>query len=70
MDENSASWFFYILLAAGYGAFSVSGIHLDVVTRYIANQQEHHKKMTYREEIERLMKKYNVREYDPEYYWD
>lgn len=54
----------------GYGAFSLSGSHLDVVTRYIANQQEHHKKMTYREEVERLMKKYNVREYDPEYYWD
>lgn len=54
----------------GYGAFSVSGSHLEVVTRYIANQKHHHKKMTYREEVERLMEKYNVKEYDPEFYWD
>lgn len=54
----------------GYGAFSVSGSHLNGVTRYIANQREHHKKLIYKEEVERLMEKYNVKEYDPEYYWD
>ncbi len=54
----------------GYGAFSVSGSHIDVVTRYIANQKEHHKKLTYKEEIEKLMKKYNVQEFNPDYYWD
>lgn len=53
----------------GYGAFSVSGSHLAAVTRYIARQKEHHEKLTYREEVERLMKKYNVEEYNPEYYW-
>jgi REP element-mobilizing transposase RayT len=54
----------------GYGAFSLSGSHLNVVTKYIANQKKHHKHMTYREEVERLMRKYKVKEYDPEYYWD
>ncbi|MCG2589087.1 IS200/IS605 family transposase [Rhodohalobacter sulfatireducens] len=53
----------------GYGAFSVSCSHLDVVTEYIAHQNEHHKKVTYKEEIERLMDKYNVNEYEPAYYW-
>lgn len=54
----------------GYGAFSVSGSHLAAIRRYIARQKEHHKKLTYREEVERLMKKYNEEEYNPEYYWD
>lgn len=54
----------------GYGAFSLSGSHLNVVTKYIANQKKHHKHMTYREEVERLMRKYKVKEYNPEYYWD
>lgn len=54
----------------GYGAFSVSGSHMGVVSSYIANQKEHHKKMSYREEVERLIKKYRVTEYEPEYYWD
>lgn len=53
----------------GYGAFSVSGSHVDVVSNYIANQKEHHKNMTYREGVERLMKKYEVSEYEPKYYW-
>lgn len=46
------------------------GSHLIVVTRYIARQKEHYKKFTYREEVERLMKRYTVEEYNPEYYWD
>ncbi len=54
----------------GYGVFSVSSSHLAAVTKYIARQKEHHKQLTYREEVERLMKKYNVKEYNPEYYWD
>ncbi|MEX0662244.1 MAG: IS200/IS605 family transposase [Balneolaceae bacterium] len=53
----------------GYGAFSVSGSKIDVVSKYIANQQQHHMKMTYKEEIEKLMKRYNVAEYDPQYFW-
>ncbi|MGF1671098.1 MAG: transposase [Balneolaceae bacterium] len=52
----------------GYGAYSVSGSQINVVTRYIANQKEHHKKLTYKEEVEKLMNIYNVQEYKPEYY--
>jgi len=67
VQPNGVSSFYW---QKGYGAFSLSSSHLDVVSRYIANQKEHHKKFTYREEVERLMKKYNVSEYDPKYYWD
>ena len=40
----------------GYGGFSVSGSMVSKVTKYIRNQEEHHMKMTFREEYERFMK--------------
>jgi len=54
----------------GYGAFSVSQSQTGRVIKYISRQEEHHKKLTYREEIDGLMKKYKVEGYSPEYYWD
>jgi len=54
----------------GYGAFAVNVSHLDIVTRYIAHQKKHHQTMTYKEEIEKLMGKYNVNEYNPDFYWE
>ena len=54
----------------GYSAFSISASHVNAISRYIANQKKHHQKMTYRQEIEKLMRKYRVTEYDPSYFWD
>ena len=34
----------------GYGAFSYSHSHIDAVVKYILNQEEHHKKKTFKEE--------------------
>lgn len=45
----------------GYGAFSVSESMVKEVEKYIANQKEHHKKMTYEEEIDLFIKKYGVK---------
>ena len=53
----------------GYGAFSVNPSQLDIVTRYIENQHEHHKKKTFQDEHRAFLKKYNV-EYDERYVWD
>jgi REP element-mobilizing transposase RayT len=53
----------------GYGAFSVNPDEIDVVKRYIANQKEHHKKRTFKEEYLAFLKKYNV-DYDERYVWD
>ncbi|TLX70664.1 IS200/IS605 family transposase [Labilibacter sediminis] len=52
----------------GYGGFSVSSSKLEVVKRYIENQKEHHKKLSYQEEVKMFFKEYNL-EYNPEYYW-
>jgi REP element-mobilizing transposase RayT len=53
----------------GYGAFSVSPTHVRPLTAYIANQEEHHKTMSFQDEFRRLLQKYGV-EYDERYVWD
>ena len=39
----------------GYGAFSYTKSHTDKVSKYIENQKEHHKKVTYAEEVRRVL---------------
>jgi putative transposase len=53
----------------GYGAFSVNPSEVDIVIRYITNQHEHHRKITFQEEYRAFLKKYNV-DYDERYVWD
>jgi len=44
----------------GYGAFSVSPSLLEVVKRYIHNQEEHHRKRSFEEEFRALLDKAGV----------
>ena len=53
----------------GYGLFSVSPSHIEVLREYIENQEEHHKTETFQEELLRILKKYQV-PYDERYLWD
>lgn len=53
----------------GYGGFSVNPTETEVVIKYIQNQEEHHKKRTFKEEYRLFLKKYQV-EYDERYVWD
>ena len=53
----------------GYGAFSVSESNKSPVIAYIANQEMHHRKMTFQEEIRALLKKHSMR-FDERYIWD
>ena len=52
-----------------YGAFSVSLSQLDTLIQYIKGQQEHHRRMTFQEEFQALLKKHRI-EYDERYLWD
>ena len=54
---------------SGYGAFSVSQSNLDGVIRYIENQEEHHKRVTFQDEYCAFLKAYGI-EYDERYVWD
>jgi putative transposase len=53
----------------GYGAFSVSQSHVDAVVSYIRNQEEHHRTISYQEEIRLFLKRYRVA-FDERYLWD
>lgn len=50
----------------GYGAFSVSQSKIDIVTNYIKNQEEHHKRMSFEDELKSFLREYKV-EYNEEY---
>jgi len=53
----------------GYGAFSVNPKQVDRVIKYIANQKEHHRKKSFKEEYTATLKEYQV-EYDERYVWE
>ncbi len=53
----------------GYGAFSISPAHVEPLKLYIANQKEHHQRVSFQDEFRRLCKKYRV-ELDERYAWD
>lgn len=53
----------------GYGGFSVSHSLHDKTKKYIENQEEHHKKMTFREEYLLFLKEYGI-EYNENYLWN
>ena len=44
----------------GYGAFSIGVSGIEDTTRYIQGQAEHHRRMTFREEIEVFLKKHGM----------
>jgi REP element-mobilizing transposase RayT len=50
----------------GYGVFSYGQSQIDRVYKYIQNQEEHHKKQTFRAEYVEQLKKFNVY-YDDQY---
>src|SRR5690554_5203875 len=52
----------------GYGAFSVSNRRVKSVVKYIENQKEHHKKVSFKEEYIKLLDEHGV-EYDERYLW-
>ncbi len=54
---------------AGYGAFSVSQSNSDAVRRYIEDQEEHHRKMTFQDELRALLRRHGIA-FDERYLWD
>ncbi|WP_291855854.1 transposase [Marinilabilia sp.] len=53
----------------GYGAFSVNQYGVEIVKRYILNQEEHHKKRSFKIEYRQLLEEHHI-EYDERYVWD
>ncbi len=76
VKSNSSNWihnevpnFREFEWQAGYGAFAVSYSHLASVKAYIANQEEHHRTMSFQDEPRELMTRHEI-EWDERYIWD
>ena len=54
---------------AGYGAFSVSASMLEEVKKYVQNQQEHHRRISFQDEFRELCRRHGL-ELDERYAWD
>jgi REP element-mobilizing transposase RayT len=52
--ENKFAW------QTGYCVFSISQSSVEAVEKYIANQKQHHHKMTFEEEFNAFIKKYGI----------
>jgi len=53
----------------GYSVFSVNPSQINIVSNYIDNQEEHHRKKSFEEECRAFFKKYKT-DYDERYIWD
>jgi len=53
----------------GYGAFSIGQSDVTEVKRYIRNQKEHHRRVSFEEEYRNLLKSYEI-EFDERYVCD
>ena len=53
----------------GYGAFSIGQSSFDNLRKYIQNQQEHHKKISFEDEFRTFLKRYDI-QFDERYLWD
>ena len=73
---NSSKWIHenHILKRAfewqrGYAAFSVSQSNVHRVLQYVANQNVHHRKISFQEELRALLTRHGI-VYDERYLWD
>jgi putative transposase len=53
----------------GYAGFSVSQSNVPQLRTYIENQVEHHRKITFQDELRLLFKRHEI-EFDERYVWD
>jgi len=54
---------------SGYGAFAVSESNRAAVHKYIANQEEHHRRRTFQDEYREFLVRHHI-SFDEKYVWD
>ena len=52
----------------GYGIFSIGFSQIEPVKKYIAGQEEHHRKVSFQDEFRELLRRYEI-EFDERYVW-
>lgn len=66
--KSKSDYYRHFAWQGGYGGFSVSPSIHDKTKRYIQNQEEHHKKMTFKEEYLLFLKEYGI-DFDEAFLW-
>ena len=61
--SSSAAW------KNGYGMSSIGASPIEDVRHYIAEQEQHHRKLSFQDEFRLLLKRYEIA-YDERYVWD
>lgn len=76
VKSNTSKWIndnrisqFHFNWQNGFGAFSVSQSQIETVRKYILNQEEHHHKMSFKDEYRKFLDAYGL-EYNEQYMWD
>jgi REP element-mobilizing transposase RayT len=54
----------------GYAAFSIGESGHDALAKYIRTQKEHHRRVSYEDEVRAPVRKYKVVEFEEKYAWD
>ena len=68
INENKLSNFRFSW-QEGYGAFSYSHSQIDNVVKYVMNQKQHHRKVSFREEYVDFLKKFEI-EHDDKFLFE
>jgi len=53
----------------GYGIFSIDFSQIELVRKYIAGQEEHHRKISFQDELRQLLMRNDI-QFDERYVWD
>jgi putative transposase len=76
LKANSSRWMkdrfempFGFQWQSGFSSFTVSASCVEQVTQYIDNQQEHHKIVSFEDELKSFLDKHGIK-YDPQHYLD
>jgi REP element-mobilizing transposase RayT len=75
IKSNSSGWIHDALSLPhfqwqeGYGAFAVSYSNLDQLKSYLANQEQHHHRLSFQDEFRELLRRHDL-EWDEQYIWD
>lgn len=76
MKSNSSRWiktkgiqYSQFAWQGGFGAFSVSRQSLEGAIKYLSSQKEHHKTVTFKEELLTMLRRAKI-SYDEKYLWD
>ncbi len=54
---------------SGYGMFSIGFSQIEGVRKYIAGQEQHHRKVSFQDEFRELLRRYEI-EFDEKHVWD